>query len=191
MGNVDFAGLVANGLLDVAAMYPEEMWVREERVATYLSCRNGDSDGVPLFGEVYLETAEAYGLRAYRWAEDEYGEQSEDVFFSEDEAVAAAKKYAAEHHEPPAIDEQIAELLKTGFFGTDASAADVRGLVGTMTRHHEGVLLLHRGAPVSDATWEPRSVFAHDIISVPADCDSVEIAAARLLAAISAHDSEV
>lgn len=94
--DINLKGLVADGHLDLVSAFEGADWDQVRRAATYVLRRFGP-ENEPGKIEVYLQTAQIYGIRAYRWEEVE-GESSAP-YLSEAEALADAKRHAAEHDE--------------------------------------------------------------------------------------------
>ena len=90
---INLAGLVEDGHLDLAAAFEDADWDQVDHAVDYVLRRFGP-DNEPGTIEIYLQSAEVYGIRAYRWEEVE-GDHSVP-FLSLAEALVAAQAYAAD-----------------------------------------------------------------------------------------------
>jgi hypothetical protein len=128
---IDIAGLVADGHLDLEALFDSDDWDVIDDITTYTACvygRYGDQPGVVA---IALEEATKYGITAYRWLErDDSGSfERGPATLNRDEAVRGGEEYAAECDETPNPEEQIQAILDTDWFDTSVDAEEVREII--------------------------------------------------------------
>ena len=120
MDNIDIENLIADGVLDLKALFDNEHWKTEEVAASFIECCFGLDGNQPGKVEVRVEVATQYGIVAYRVADD--GDTCEDLYLDLDEAREAAKEWADDNDETPDLDEQIDGILESSYFGEEATA---------------------------------------------------------------------
>ena len=128
---VDLAGLIDDGHLTLDSVFDRADWRSIDGISSYVACcygRDGDQPGTIT---VLLESAECYGITAYRWAEDDGGGADERGEITLDRAVAVeeGESHARAADETPDDDEQIADILSAGWFAADVDAAAVRKII--------------------------------------------------------------
>ncbi|MGD9713681.1 MAG: hypothetical protein AB7V46_16700 [Thermomicrobiales bacterium] len=155
MIDVNVKGLVDTGILDLDDVIDESEWDREtDTLCSYTACvygRDGDEPGTV---DIWIQSAEAYGIVAYRWVADdgavaEYG----PTVLDREEAVSEARKHAAEKDEEPDTDDLIQQIVETGYFGEAVTATDLEGLCRTACTYHQGYLLLPAGEVPKWPQW--------------------------------------
>lgn len=192
---VDVDGLVADGLLDLDAVFERAEWHVADDIATYtarLFGRHGDEPGEI---SVVLESAQRYGITAYRWAERDDGSgtyETGPVTLSRAEAEEGGAEYAAENDDPPDVDDIIGKIIETGYFGR-VDAAEILAICEEATKHSQGYLLLPPGSPVHPVgrMWTTDGYLeVARYITIPATYPSVGYAADALLRAVTSSDEE-
>lgn len=190
---VDIAGLVEDGHLDLAAIFKPSDWRVIDVIAAYTACvygRNGDEPGEV---EVVLESAEEYGIVAFRWAErDDGGTHNRgDITLDRDEAVKDGESVAEENDEEPDADDLIKQIVETGYFG-DADADDIRAVCKAATEHSQGYLLLPAGEFVGhpvNRMWTTNGYLQCErYVTLDATYPSVAYAADALLRAVTTDE---
>jgi hypothetical protein len=92
---IDLAGLVADAHLNLDAIFDDADWTTTESgVAGYVSCCFGDDGGQPGDVVVDLQSADAYGITAWRWYESESCDHGE-TYLTEAEARQDAGQTSA------------------------------------------------------------------------------------------------
>lgn len=159
---------------------------RNEHVTTYVICafgKNWDELGeVDMYvqpGIVTLEDNEKVTI----WRAIDAGRELEWWFATREEAVTCAEEVAVDEDASPDMEEIIAAIIETGYFG-DADSDDIRDICHEATRHSQGYLLLPRGSFVGHPIgrmWTTNGYLQCDHISLDATHGRIDLAAAELL----------
>jgi len=190
--DVDVAGLVEAGLLDLDTVFANGDWEADsDIIATYTACVYGRDGDEPGEVEVVLESATAYGITAYRWAErDDSGTHERGpITLDRDEAVAAGEEYAEDHDEEPDAGDLIEQIVETGYFGS-ADAEDIRAICDEATKHSQGYLLLPAGEFVGRPMWTTNGYLQCEYVTLDATHHSIAHAADALLRAVAAESQD-
>jgi len=174
----------------IADQDPRPSWI--EDVGMYIACVYGDNGDAPGECEVVIEQAKSHGELAFRSVDrDDSGDhETGEWSLHYDAVLAEAKKYIAEHDETPDPDEQIAEILQSGWFDADVDASDIREIVDYCHSHNhlgQGHVIIDRagrrewvttGYVEHDAIYiyipysrQPWAAYAHDVLEA---CNSKE-----------------
>jgi hypothetical protein len=192
---IDLAGLVADGHLDLEALFDSDDWDVVDDITTYTACVFGFDGAQPGQVEICLEEATKYGITAYRWLErDDSGDYERGpVALDRDEAVRGGEEYAAEADETPNPEEQIQAILDSGWFAAGVDAEEVREIINYIESYdgvgqgHVIVTTTGEREWVTNAWVEEASVH----VSIPhAGYGSWAGCAAALLAAIQAAQDD-
>jgi len=110
--DIDIAGLVRDGILDLAEVFCPDDWGRDaDAIASYAD-RCGGPDGIsPVQVKVFLEVATAYGITAYRYCatdDDWAASWCGPAMLDSGAAIAAGEEYASEHDDPETEEETMA-----------------------------------------------------------------------------------
>jgi len=190
---IDLAGLVEAALLDLDAVFAGSDWQEIEEIATYTACVYGAEGDAPGEVRIALESAEEYGIVAYRWALKDDGGTHErgPITLDRSEAIAAGEECAAENDETPDADDLIRQIVETGYFG-DADVDDIRAVCEEATKHSQGYLLLPAGEFIGHPIgrmWTTNGYLQCDrYVTLDATQPNVSYAADALLRAVSGDD---
>lgn len=188
---IDLAGLIEDGHLDLEAIFRRAEWWRVETIASYTAWVYGDDGDGPGEAWVSLWSAEAYGLTAWRW-EDEDDAGSHDagpITLDRDEAVRGGEAHAADAGGAPDIDDLIQRIVGTGYFG-GATSDDIRAVCEAATAYSQGYLLLPAGGPCGEPVgrlWTTHGYLQCRHVRIAADHGSPVEAAYALLRAVEAE----
>jgi len=189
---IDVQGLIDAGLLDLKQVFEKTEWSTVEEIATYTACVYGPNGDQPGTVRVMLQTATEFGIDAWRWQEDDdsYADQTGPITLGRGEACDDGAAHATESDESPDLDELIAKIVATGFFG-QADAADIERICDAACEHSCGVLLLPSGdLPVGPPSWTTSGWLECDHVQIDADHESPERAAWQLLRVITRSNDD-
>lgn len=136
---IDLAGMVECGALDVDKLADKANWRVVDTIAGYVACCYGDQGDEPGQCEVVLEAAECYGVTVYRWADRDDGgtHATGSPTLDKDEAEADGVNVAEENDETPDEDEQIQAILDAGWFSDSVDADDIRAIIEYCHSHND------------------------------------------------------
>jgi hypothetical protein len=195
VNQIDVAGLVEAGHLDLDGIFAKTDWRQIDSITTYTACvfgRDGDEPGEV---QIVLESATEFGIKAFRWAECDDGGSHEHgtITLDRDEAIEAGEEYASENDEMPDADELIEKIVETGYFG-DADADDIKAICKAATEHSQGYLLLPKGEFVGHPigrSWTTNGYLQNiEYVTLDATYSDIAFAADALLRAASAQTGE-
>ena len=192
---VDVAELVEDGHLDLDDVFRKSDWRRQCAITTFTSCVYGHNGDEPGEVEIVLESAEEYGITAYRWVEQDDGGTHNygPITLDQDEAVAAGEEYAEENDEEPDADDLIQQIVETGYFG-DADADDIKAICKEATGRSQGYLLLPAGEfcghPIGRLWTTNGYLQCEKYVTLDVTHPSVAYAADALLRAVTSADAE-
>lgn len=184
---IDVQGLIDAGLLDLEQVFKTTEWSTVEEIATYTACVYGPNGHQLGTVRVMLQTATEYGIDAWRWQEDDdsYADEAGPITLDRGEACEDGAAYATDRDESPDLDELLAKIVATGYFG-QADAADIERVCEAACEHSCGVLLLPAGDfPVGPPSWTTSGWLECDHVRIDADHKSPERAAWQLLHTIT------
>jgi hypothetical protein len=138
---------------------------------------------------IMLESAEMYGIPAFRWIEcDDAGSyDTGEITLDRSEAVEQGKDQAEERDETPEPDDQIAEILETEWFKKSVKKEDLRAIIDYCHQYGgmgQGHVIIDRSGVhewVTIGYVEHRSVH----IGIPHESESWAYFADALLGAIT------
>ena len=168
---VDLRGLIDDGHLTLDSVFERANWRAIDGIGSYVACcygRDGDEPGTVT---VLLESAECYGITAYRWAEDDGGGADErgEITLDREAAVEDGESHATASDETPDDDEQITDILAAGWFSPQVDAAAVRTIIDYCSDHSslgQGHVIIDRDG---SREWVTAGYVEHDAmyISIP------------------------
>jgi len=131
LDNIDVVNLIDDGFLDLDEVFAGARWSNVEEIDTYTAMCGGSGGDSPMTITMMLESAEMYGITAYRWTEcDDSGSyDSGEITLDRAEAVEQGKAEAEERDQTPEPDGQIAEILETEWFKTSVTKEDLRAII--------------------------------------------------------------
>ena len=190
---VDVGGLVESGLLDLVEVFAGADWCVTDSIGAYTACVYGKDGDEPGEVQIVLESATAYGITAYRWAEkDDGGTHGRGpITLDREEAVEGGEEYASENDEEPDAEDLIRQIVESGYFG-DADTDDIRAICEEATRHSQGYLLLPAGEfcghPIGRLWTTNGYLQCERYVALDATYSSLAYAADALLRAITSED---
>ena len=191
---VDLCGLIDDGHLTLDGVFERADWRAIDGIGSYVACcygRDGDEPGTVT---VLLESAECYGITAYRWAEDDGGGADErgEITLDREAAIEDGESHATGADETPDDDEQIADILAAGWFSSQVDAAAVRTIIGYCSDHSslgQGHVIIDRDG---SREWVTAGYVEHDAmyISIPHGGQPWSGYARDILSGTAADDNE-
>ncbi len=131
LDNIDIVNLIDDGHLDLTDVFAGAHFSADEEIDTYTAMCGGSDGDSPMTVTIMLESAEMYGITAYRWIELDDGGSYDtgEITLDRAEAVEQGKTEAAERDETPKPDAQISEILATNWFRKSVKNEDVKSII--------------------------------------------------------------
>ncbi|MEI8017708.1 MAG: hypothetical protein WCH39_05870 [Schlesneria sp.] len=187
--NIDIINLVDDGHLELDDVFDGARWSNVEELDTYTAMCGGSGGDSPMTITIMLESAEIYGITAYRWIEcDDAGSyDTGEITLDRAEAVEQGKAEAEERDETPEPDEQVAAILATEWFKTSVKKEDLRAIIDYCHQHAgmgQGHVIIDRSGVhewVTTGYVEHKAVY----VGIPHEPESWAYFADAMLSAIT------